>query len=270
MMDTRELGLPFRVGSTSYVIDNGLVANARYVSDFVQDMQLVLFDLPDGASNLPDAALVEALHSIGRHHDLTYTVHLIDDIRLYAPDGQPSRSVERALQVIELTRDLAPLAYVLHLDGKEFRQTETESGQFINWQEETAAALSTVSTCAGDPTLLAVENLEGYPPEFVTPVVERLPICRCVDVGHLWLDGRDPLPHLCSALSRTRVVHIHATRERDHSSLAYSDPDALDRVLSFLLNYSFDGVLTLEVFGKDDFETSLQTFIESIHRCKKG
>lgn len=269
-MDIRELSLPFRVGSTSYVIEDDLVANARYASDFVQDMQLVLFDLPNGPSNLPDAKMVEALRSISRNLDLTYTVHLIEDLRLNTADGRSSRSVARARQVIELTCDLDPLAYVLHLDGKEFRQTKSETGPFIGWREETVEALSMVSAFAGDPALLAVENLEGYPSEFVTPVVERTPVRRCIDVGHLWLDGLDPLPHLRSALPRTRVIHIHGVHERDHESLDHSDPDALDDVISLLLNEAYDGVLTLEVFGRDDFETSMQALFESIQRCRSS
>jgi hypothetical protein len=51
-----------------------------FLAAHVQDMQLVLFDLPGGPSNLPDAAAVAHLADIGARRDLTYTVHLIDDL----------------------------------------------------------------------------------------------------------------------------------------------------------------------------------------------
>src|SRR5690606_5606110 len=57
-VNVRDWGLPFRVGATSYVVEDDLLPNARYLAPIVQDMQLVLFDLPGGPSNLPDAATV--------------------------------------------------------------------------------------------------------------------------------------------------------------------------------------------------------------------
>ena len=211
-LNIRELGLPFRVGTTSYILEDDLAPNARYLARRVQEMQFVLFDLPGGPSNLPDPQTVDELRSIGIAHDLTYTVHLIEDLRLTNLDGAPSTSTTRARQVIEITRALEPWAYVLHLDGKEHRKpaaTLAAAEALANWQAETVQALTAVAAMAGKPARLAVENLESYPPEFVTPVVERLPVSRCVDIGHLWLDEHDPLPYLRSALPRTRVVHIH-------------------------------------------------------------
>ena len=72
--------IPFRIGTTSYIIEDDLVANARFLADKVSDMQLVLFDLPDGPSNLPTPQTVAELAQIGRLSGLTYSVHLIDDL----------------------------------------------------------------------------------------------------------------------------------------------------------------------------------------------
>lgn len=268
-MSIRDLELPFRVGTTSYIIEDDLVANATFLAERVQDMQLVLFDLPEGQSNLPDAPTIRALQTIGCDHDFSFTVHLMDDLRLMTCDGRKSPSIERGRKVIELTRDLMPQAYVLHLDGKEFRASNFTPSALTHWQDEVLQALELVGQWAGDPALLAVENLESYPPEFVTPIVERLPVSRCVDVGHLWLDGHNALPHLQSALHRTRVVHIHGVNKRDHVSLAHSEPEALDAVISTLLKARFDGVVTLEIFELPDFETSITSFLESVERCQQ-
>jgi sugar phosphate isomerase/epimerase len=277
-VNIRELALPFRVGTTSYIIEDDLVPNASYLAQRVQEMQLVLFDLPAGPSNLPDPQTVDALRTIGTECDLTYTVHLIEDLRLNNVDGTPSTSPARARQVIEMTQPLRPWAYVLHLDGKEHRQAEaTRSAKdaLIAWRSETANALFIVAEAAGNPALLAVENLESYTPDFVTPVIDHLPVSRCVDIGHLWLDGHDPIPHLRSALLRTRVVHIHGVqviddRKRDHQSLAHMRADQIDPVIEFLIETRYGGVLSLEVFGQDDFESSMTALTESVHRCREA
>jgi sugar phosphate isomerase/epimerase len=120
-------------------------------------------------------------------------------------------------------------------------------------------ALELVAAWAGGPDRLAVENLEHYPLDFTLPVLARVPVGRCVDVGHLWVDGHDPLPYLRAALPRTRVVHWHGLNAagHDHASLAHMPAAQLAAVLGLLETEGYAGVLTLEVFGEDDFHSSL-------------
>jgi len=257
--------LPFRVGTTSYIVPDELLPNAQFLVDKVQDMQLVLFDVPDGPSNLPDAQTVAALAELAEHHAFTYTVHLISDLRW--GDGEHP-SLRQAQQVIELTQALHPWAYVLHLEGKDVRASDTPSAILRKWQDDSVRALEKVATWTGDPARLAVENLEGYPPAFVEPVVQRLPVSRCVDIGHLWLDGHEPLPYLRNALAHTRVIHLHGLAERDHQSLAHMPPAQLDPVINVLLREQYRGVLTLEVFGEQDFASSRAALAASIDRCR--
>jgi sugar phosphate isomerase/epimerase len=265
----RVLATPFRVGATSYVIEAGLAANARHLAGQAQDVQLVLFDLPGGPNNLPAPDEVAELARIGQETGLGYTVHLLDDICPGAPDHP---SLRRAHMVIELTQPLAPWAYVLHLEGRAVRDVNTQAHTLAQWQGRQAAALRQLAGWAGDGRLLAVENLEGYPPEFVSPVVEALAatphaVSRRVDVGHLWLDGHDPLPHLQRALPHLRVVHLHgADGTGDHQSLALMPPQRLDAVIHFLLDTLYAGVLTLEVFGRDAWESSRRALAESVAR----
>ena len=258
------LRLPFRLGTTSYIIPADLVANARFLSTRVHDMQLVLFDLADGVSNLPSAAQVHELAAIGRATGLTYTVHLLDDVRLTDAAGAPHPSLARAAMVIELTRRLQPHAYVLHLEGRDVRAAVPHSPALVHWQEEQAIALEQLAALVETPSQLAVENLEGYAPDFVTPVVERTPVARCVDVGHLWLDGHDPRPSLRRAGARLRVVHLHGVGDRDHQSVALTPRGQLGAVLTTLLELDFTGVLTLEVFGEEDFATSVDAVLAAL------
>jgi sugar phosphate isomerase/epimerase len=282
-MDVRNWGLPFRIGTTSYIIEADLLPNALFLAEHVQDMQLVLFEVPNGPTNLPSAETVAALAALGIKHDLTYTVHLLHDLCLQGSDTGCAEALVKAKQVIDLTQPLNPWAWVCHLDGRRVRQA-AGTQLLAEWQAETTRALRQVCDWAGDGGRIAVENLEGYPPEFVTPVVACTSAGRCVDVGHLWLDGVDPLPHLAAALSRTRVVHLHGVQQvetaklsaepnsvpqrRDHVSLAHAKPQALDAVLRLLWDVHFDGVLCLEVFGEDDFWSSLQAIEAAWRRLR--
>jgi sugar phosphate isomerase/epimerase len=273
VIDIRTWNLPFRVGTTSYIIPDDLLPNAEFLASRVQDMQLVLFEVPGGPSNLPSPEAIDALAALGKARDLTYTVHLLHDLRLHDDDGACARALAKAQQVIDLTRPLDPLAWVCHLDGRSVRHEDPSSPLWASWRMQTAAALQQVCDWAADGSRVAVENLEGYAPDFVAPVVARTSAGRCLDIGHLWLDGVDPLPHLDAALPWLRVLHLHGVRpapRADHSSLAYVDPSQLDAVLRRLLAALFDGVLCLEVFGEDDFRSSLSALDAALQRvCRE-
>lgn len=289
MIDVRTWNLPFRIGTTSYIVPDDLLPNAVFLADYVQDMQLVLFEVPGGPTNLPSPAAVEVLAALGSARDLTYSVHLLHDLRQQDEDSATAAALAKAQEVIDLTRPLAPQAWVCHLDGRSVRDEDASSPLWATWQVQAVAALQQVCDWAGDAGCVAVENLEGYPPDFVVPIVARTAAGRCLDIGHLWLDGIDPLPHLEEALPRLRMLHLHGVqpapdtktetgtgplaskpaRGTNHSSLAYAEPRQLDAVLGRLLSAQFDGVLCLEIFGEDDFCSSLSTLDAAMQRVRR-
>jgi len=253
---------PFRLGTTSYIIPDDILPNARYLAGKVRDIELILFEVDDGPNNLPSAEVIDELSFIAQQHDITYTVHLPLDLKLGEDGSEQDRSLVKAKRVIDCTRGLNPWAYVLHLDGRSVR-TSTEAGLIRRWQDQSVHALELVAEWTGGAEKLAVENLETYPLDFIQPVLERIPVSRCVDIGHLWLDGHDPIPYLEEALPRTRVVHIHGIAERDHRSLAYMPREKVSQVWEELIRANYRGVLTLEIFSEEDFISSLEV-IEKI------
>lgn len=253
--------LPFRTGTTSYIVPADILPNVRYLAGKIRDVELVLFELEDGQSNLPSAELAGELNAIAAAQALTYTVHLPLDLRLGAGGEEQHVSLVKARRVIESTQALSPWAYVLHLDGKEVRQGASQQA-LARWQDQAVRALEIVSAWAGGPELLAVENLEAYPLDFFEPIFSRIPVSRCVDIGHLWLDGHDPLPYLENALPRTRVIHLHGIADRDHKSLAHIPFARRDPVLKYLSAH-YREVLTLEIFSEEDFLSSLAAMSES-------
>ena len=247
---------PFRLGTTSYIIPDDILPNARYLAGKVRDIELILFEVDDGPNNLPSSEVISELSQIAQEHDLTYTVHLPLDLKLGEDGSERDQSLVKAQRVIDCTRGLDPWAYVLHLDGKSVR-TSNNADSLRRWQDQSVRALEIVSEWAGGPDKLAVENLETYPLDFIQPVLDRILVSRCVDIGHLWLDGHDPIPYLRSALPRTRVIHMHGIAERDHRSLAFLPQEKVHAVWKELLHANYEGVLTLEMFSEEDFLSSL-------------
>jgi sugar phosphate isomerase/epimerase len=246
----------FRFGTTSYIIPADILPNVQYLAGKVQDVELVLFEVDHGPSNLPTLEQISELRSLAADNDLTYTVHLPLDLRLADDGSQRHASIEKARRVIDCTRDLDPWAYVLHLDGKSVRDGAAPEAM-QRWQEHAVQSLEIVGGWAGGVKKLAVENLEGYPLDFYHPVLERIAVNRTVDVGHLWLDSHDPVAYLRDALPRTRVIHIHGIAGRDHKSLAHVPTEKLCAVLDELARANYHGVLTVEIFSEDDFLTSV-------------
>ena len=241
----------FRLGTTSYILLDEILPNVRFLSDKVDDIELVLFEVDDETNNLPDFEVIRQLDALAQAHNLTYTVHLPLDLRMGAADESLHRSLELAHAVIERTKPLQPWAYVLHLDGK-------EADDYEAWVDQAVQSLEQVVEWAGAPGLLAIENLEGYPLDFIDPVLDRILVSRCVDIGHLWLDGHNPIDFLRDHLDRTTVVHIHGVGTRDHQSLADIEQRQLRAVLTVLEEMGYEGVLTIEVFNLKDFESSLK------------
>jgi sugar phosphate isomerase/epimerase len=253
---------PFRLGTTSYIIPDDILPNVRYLVGKVRDVELILFEVDDGPNNLPSPKVIDELSQIARQNDMTYTVHLPLDLKLGDDGSERDLSLVKAKRVMDCTNGLDPWAYVLHLDGKAVR-TSTDVELVKRWQNHSVRALKIVADWAGGADKLAVENLERYPLDFIQPVLDMIPVSRCVDIGHLWLDGHDPIPYLQAALPRTRVIHIHGLAERDHRSLAFMPQEKVRAVWDELIRAKYAGVLTLEIFSDEDFLSSLEV-IENI------
>lgn len=253
----------FRVGSTSYVIPDHILPNVEALGPLVNDVELVLFESEEYGGNMPDAEQIARLRELAAQHDLTYTVHLPLDLRLGDETGE-DQSLRQAKRVIEITADLAPAAYTLHLDGRPLLDAPG-FGTLSRWQDNSHRALELLSREVDDPGKLCIENVEGWDPEAFAPVVERLHVGRTVDVGHLWLREIDPVEHLTRWIDRTRIIHLHGIAERDHVSLATIEPERLDPVTALLLE-RFSGIVTLEVFNMEDLTSSIEALHRSIER----
>lgn len=248
-----------RLGTTSYIYPADIITNVRRLTGRVQDVELVIFEFDD-LNRLPDESTVAELNSIAADYNMSYTVHL--PLSLSLADEQPF--VTKAVQVIRGTEALQPHSFVLHLDGK----SRTSPHEFKRWMDNSLRSLDMICMEVPRPELICIENLDDQSAQMLDSILDRSPVSCCVDVGHLWKQGVDPLPVLDRWLSRTRVVHIHGMGNRDHKALSLMSEAQLDPVVE-LLHRLFRGVLTFEVFTERDLLDSLAAFHESSSRCQR-
>jgi sugar phosphate isomerase/epimerase len=248
-----------RIGTTSYILADDILPNVRHLAPLVDDIELVLFE-SEGQDNYPSEATIAELRALAVEHGLTYTVHFPLDVYPGSRDPKErERTLRTYLHVIELTRQLDPFAYVLHLTPDSW--SAIPSDDIPAWQDALDGSLSALLARSSiDPSMLCVETL-SYPFAYVVPLVEKYDLSVTLDIGHIWLMGYDAEDACSSLLERTRVCHLHGVRDgKDHRSLEVGDSHEIGFFLDSLARQSRDGkqrVLTLEVFDEHDFATSL-------------
>ena len=110
---------------------------------------------------------------------------------------------------------------------------------------------------------LCVETLD-YPFELIEPLVRRYGLSVCLDVGHLLMWKRSVDKHFDRFGDLCRVVHLHGIRDgKDHRDIGAIERSVLQGLLARLgAPNAPHRVLTLEVFGREDFEASMKCLKE--------
>ncbi len=251
--------LPFRIGTTSYIIPDDILPNVRFLADRVKDVELVLFDIDDYC-NIPDERQCGELKAIAAAHDLSYTVHL--PLNLDFSETGVSLSIEKALKVINGTRSLDPHAYVCHLECKNI--PAGPGFELEQWQKERIRAVNALADISGIRAGFAIENLESYPIAWNEPVVRACGTHVTLDIGHLFVQKLDPVPVIRKWLPLTSVIHLHGVGSRDHQSLKFMSQDVIRAVLAEIIRMDYHGVLTLEIFNEADLRDSMEMIRECL------
>ena len=240
-----------RIGTTSYIVEADLSANLRWLAGRVGEMQLVLFETPE-ASNIPTPAEVRELARAARDADMAFTVHLPTGIEIGDPDpAVRNASCDLFRRVAGLTAPLSPLCWVFHAFGA--------PDPAVDRRERARENLARLIGEFASPRDLAIENIHrSFDPE--AALVEEFDTSVCIDVGHLVCRGQDVEEHLRQWLPRCRSVHLHGTdaRGRDHAPLDLLPPGFLARLPARLSSAPDLKTVTLEVFGREDFERSMR------------
>jgi sugar phosphate isomerase/epimerase len=251
---------PFRLGTTSYIVPDEIIPNVRYLSGKVEDIELVLFE-SDEFSNLPSPQDISLLAGMAADNGLTFSVHLPLDVYLGHPErGERERSVGKCLRIVELVRELPKSAFVMHFEagpGVDINAfTAGESRRFVESLRDSSSML--IDRCGEPASMFCAENL-SYPFELVWPVIEEAGFSVTLDVGHIEYYGFPLTDYLQRYLPYAKVLHMHGTTGgRDHNSLAFMRPEALDEVVDALAaDASGKRVFTLEIFSEADLDSSV-------------
>jgi sugar phosphate isomerase/epimerase len=243
--------LPFRIGTTSYIIPDDIIANVRFLSPLVDDIELVLFE-SDELSELPDTKTIETLRSIADGDGISYTIHLPLDIRLgHSNRTERKRSVEKCLRVMERTRPLNPHAYILHCN-----KDCTEPAAV--WNRNIENSIDALLGNGFAPGKICPETLD-YPFNQIEQLVEDKKLSVCLDIGHILLYRYPLAEYLNRYLKRSRVIHLHGVADgKDHQDISMIDNRSLSLVFSLLhTDQVQQRVVTLEVFDNVSLKKSL-------------
>jgi sugar phosphate isomerase/epimerase len=202
------------------------------------------------------------------------TLHLpflwLDGASLNEPARQATMlSLE---QVVQATSSLLVESYVFHLwgmwtsllTGIQDLPPEEKQG-FLN--EILLRAEHTLVGLGGllAPETICVENLERFPFEGVVPMIQRLGMRICFDVGHLVKTGGDAPAFLAQYWKLIGEIHLHDAvpggegegRGRDHLPLGNGEVD-YEAFMETLERCGYDKVLIIEVNTENDLLQSLE------------
>lgn len=246
-----------QIGTTSYIYPDDIIPNVRKLTGLVDDIELVLFEGKD-YSNLPSKSDVKILRKISEETGISYTVHLPIDIDICSKDAEFRKfSLNRTIEIMRLTSLLNPRGYIIHLPRREAESEET-------WTLRTVRSLSEVFIEFGNENVL-IENL-GYPIEHILPIIEEFDFKLCLDISHA-LRCSDNWEEIFDKNSgRIRVIHFYGpeTEGGRHAGLQNAERNFVRSVIDKIMSSGFSGILTLEVFGADDFFESKRIIDEEI------
>lgn len=259
----------FTLGCTSYLAPEGYVSGVRRAAARCKDVTLLLFESGGGEGCPLSEAEVGEIRRIGQGEGLTFTVHLPVDGNCCTDEGA-RRFAAGALAAVERTLPLDPQSYVLHLPVTAPQLgTEPFLPDGDRHVRRVCQVLDRIGAALPAPERLALENLEGQALSFLDPWLAGRPWTRCFDIGHVWKDGGRPEETFALWQPRVRLCHLHGVRPgesgkppRDHTSLRFVPEAALDACVHALWDADFRGVVTLEVFSLEHFETSWRALAE--------
>lgn len=270
-----------KLGGTSFLLPAKYVPAVRFAAERCEDVALLTLESGEHGEYFPTPRELKEIARIIDGEGASLHVHLPTDADFDTPRNTRSL-VAKVREAVERTERLRPHSFVLHVDFPSLHERAPDlTAEQRQW---TAEALAEIAAFLPAPDMLAVENLEAFPPNFWDGWIDGTPYSRCLDVGHIWKAGGDPAPVLAAWLPRVRVIHLHGLepravaappspsggapfhRLRDHKSLRFTAPDRIDAVMHPLWRQGFGGVLNLEVFCLEDFIVSHAALLQSWER----
>lgn len=281
-----------RLGGTSFIIHADYVSGVRYAKERCDDIALLLTCVGEKGEWLPTKEEIKEIKRIIEGEGITLHVHLPTDGEC-STEQNTKAYCQKILMAIERVSFLNVHTFVQHIDIIELRSMNTLPS--LEQQEYIRQMLSTIAKHIENPNMLALENLETFPLNFIDFCFHNTEYSRCLDIGHLWKEGRDPALIIPTWLDKIRLVHLHGLKPKhlfqtqdaiykkilptgatirhlygkkvcDHKSLDNIPHAWIDKALHPLWKNNYNGVINLEVFNTDDFNASYHAVLQSYKR----
>lgn len=254
----------FRLGTTSFIYRDSYAANAARLAPCLDSLELLFFDRNPEA--LPAAAEIQALAAVAERGPLSYNVHLPLDLPLGDEDATRRQAALKILGcAIARARSLAPSTWTLHLEPDRPRLQGRSLGAWRQRMHHSCQCL--LEQSALPAAHFSVENLL-YPFEWVEPLVTEFGFSICMDTGHLWRQGQDPLRFWQRHHHAITIVHLQGVRGgRDHQGLDCLD--AAQRITVQALLAELRCEVILELFSLPQLNASL-ALLDSWHAARTG
>ena len=246
---------PFRLAAPSFIFPADYITNARQLAPYLDEVELLFFE-SDPAS-LPTPFEIEQLRQLQEEQKIDYNIHLPLDLDICSLNQTDAgRAAAALVRVIDLVRPLTATTYTLHLPLKDPAGME-DSRLVRAWQDRALLGLDRVISRAAIPSRrISVETL-NYPPEWLGPLVERMDLSICLDLGHVILYGFDPGSVFFQFGSRITICHLHGvSKGKDHLALQHLDAYYHQELKTFLAG--FTQTVSLEVFSARALSESMQ------------
>ncbi len=251
-----------RIGTTSYIYSDDIIPNVKKLVNLVDDIELVLFEGRD-YSNLPSKNDIKILRKISEETGISYTVHLPIDIDICSKDTEFRKfSLKRTIGIMKLTSPLNPRGYIIHLPRRGVESEEM-------WTLRAMRSLSEIFIEFSNENVL-IENL-SYPIKHILPIIEEFDFNLCLDISHTlkcpdnWEEVFD------KNFNRIKIIHLYGPESEGegHTGLQNAERGFIKSVIDKIISSDFAGILTLEVFGTEDFFESKRILDEEISKWGK-
>ena len=256
-----------QIGTTSYIYPDYIIPNVKKLVNLVDDVELVLFEGKD-YSNLPSKEDVSTLKKISDKTGISYTVHLPIDLDICSGDSEFRKlSLRRMIEIMKLASILNPRGYIVHLPRRNvipecINRGNVESEEM--WVLRTVRSLSEIFIEFGNENVF-IENL-SYPIKHILPIIEEFDFQLCLDISHTLRCSDTWKEILDNNFNKIKVIHFYGQEKEGegHTGLQNAERSFVKSVVDKILSSKYSGLLTLEVFGTEDFFESKRILEEEI------
>lgn len=241
---------PFSIGTTSYVLPNDILPNVEFLYKKIDEMELVLFE-GKGYSNLPSKDNIKLLKS----YDLNYNIHMPIDIKLITnEDNQYYDSIKILKYVYELTLNLKPVTYTIHIDPlcpETIAIFEKRKKQIIN--DFNNIFISHNQIC--------IENLNEYFPLISDEFIQNN-YSVCMDIGHIlkksppYLWEKNIIYFFDKYEKYIKIIHLHGIiNNKDHHTIKNIPENIIKLIINKAKKLKISVIL--EIFYYEDIIESI-------------